>query len=38
MMEQCAVVQILILKKLSARDIPAELKGVYEREALSFGG
>jgi transposase len=35
-MEQRAVVRFLTLKKLSARDITAELEGVYEHEALSL--
>jgi hypothetical protein len=35
-MEQLAVVRVLTLKKLSAKNIIAELKGVYEYEALSL--
>jgi hypothetical protein len=36
-MQQRAVVRFLILKKLSAREITAELEGLYGYEALSFG-
>jgi hypothetical protein len=35
---QHVVVRFLTLKKLSARDITAELEGVYGHEVLSFGG
>jgi hypothetical protein len=35
-MEQRAVVRFLTLKKLSARDIIADLEGVYGHEALSL--
>jgi hypothetical protein len=35
-MEQPAVVHFLTLKKLSARDIAAEMEGVYGHEALSL--
>jgi transposase len=35
-MEQRAVVRFLTLKKLSARDIMAELEGEYGHEALSL--
>jgi hypothetical protein len=37
-MGQRAVIRFLTFKKLPARDIAAELEGVYEHEALSFGG
>jgi hypothetical protein len=36
MMEQRAIGQFLILKKLSARDITADLEGLYRHEALSL--
>jgi hypothetical protein len=32
-----AVIQFLTLKKLSARDITAELNAMYKHEAFSFG-
>jgi hypothetical protein len=35
-MEQRAIVRFLTPKKLSARDIMAELEGVYGHEALSL--
>jgi hypothetical protein len=35
-MEQHAIVRFLILERLSARDITAELEGVYGHEALSL--
>jgi hypothetical protein len=35
-MEQRAAIQLLTLKKLSAKDITAELEGVYGHEALSL--
>jgi hypothetical protein len=35
-MEQRAVVRFLTLKKLSARDITAELEGMYGYEVLSL--
>jgi transposase len=35
-MEQRALIRFLTLKKLSARDVTAELEGVYGRELLSF--
>jgi hypothetical protein len=35
-MEQRAIVQFLILKKLSAMDITAELEGLYGHEAPSL--
>jgi hypothetical protein len=38
LVEQPAVVRFLTLKKLSVKDIPTELEGVYGHEALSFVG